>query len=187
MNVNPTYIALLRGINVSGQKIIRIEELKKMLEYLGFENVKSYIQSGNFVFNSKISNQEKIIKLIGNKIKEMFLFDVSVILRTHNDLLKILKNNPFVTNKPPERLYVAFLSDAVDKSCGKLLIPYKSKDEEFHIAENEIYLYYADGAGRTKLSNNIIETKLGVKATTRNWNTVNKLYELSHEPVNKEN
>ena len=176
-----TYIALLRGINVSGQKIIKIDELRKLFESLGFENVKTYIQSGNVVFKSQINRPEKIVKSIERKIKEVFSFDVTVIIRTHDELKKIIRTNPFLKNKPIERLYIIFLSNISDNENVEKLQPYKSKTEEFRIIGKEIYLFYPDGYGRSKLTNNIFESKLGVKATTRNCNTVNKLFEMSKE------
>jgi uncharacterized protein (DUF1697 family) len=176
-----TYIALLRGINVSGQKIIKIDELRKLFEDSGFKNVKTYIQSGNVIFNSHINSAEKIVKLVEKKIKEVFSFEVTVLIRTHNELGRIIQKNPFLKTKPLEKLYVAFLSDIADKDDSDKLLKYKSKTEEFRITNKVVYLYYSDGAGRTKLTNNIIESKLGVKATTRNWNTVNKLFEMSKE------
>ncbi len=104
-----TYIALLRGINVSGQKIIKIDELRKLFESLGFKNVKTYIQSGNVIFNSQIESIDKIVKLIEKKIKEVFSFDVTVIIRNRDELGKIIQTNPFSKTKPIEKLYVIFL------------------------------------------------------------------------------
>jgi uncharacterized protein (DUF1697 family) len=176
-----TYIALLRGINVSGQKIIKINELRKLFESLDFKNVKTYIQSGNVVFNSGIDNTDKIVKLVEKKIKDVFTFDVTVIIRTHNELGKIIRTNPFLKSKPVEKLYVTFLSNITDDENTEKLIKYKSEIEEFRLIGKEMYLFYPDGAGRSKLTNNIFESKLGVKTTTRNWNTVNKLFEMSKE------
>jgi len=176
-----TYIALLRGINVSGQKIIKIDELRKLFENLGFKNVKTYIQSGNVVFNSKIESIDKIVKSIEKKIKEVFSFDVTVIIRNRDELGKIIQINPFLKNKPVEKLYVSFLSDIADDNKTEKLYKYRSETEEFLLIGKEMYLYYPDGYGRSKLTNNIFESKLGVKATTRNWNTVNKLFEMSKE------
>ena len=176
-----TYIALLRGINVSGQKIIKIDELRKLFESLDFKNVKTYIQSGNVVFNSGIDNTEIIVKLVEKKIKDVFTFDVTVIIRTGDEFRKIIQSNPFLKNKPVEKLYVIFLSGIADNENVEKLQPYKSKTEEFRIIGKEIYLFYPDGYGRSKLTNNIFELKLGLKTTTRNWNTVNKLFEMSKE------
>lgn len=176
-----TYIALLRGINVSGQKIIKIDELSKLFEDLGFKNVKTYIQSGNVVFNSKIESSEKIVKSVEKKIKEVFSFDVTVIIRTGDEFRKIIQTNPFLKTKLVDKLYVTFVSNIIDNKYLEKLHKYKSESEEFRLIGKEIYLYYPDGYGRTKLTNNIIESKLGVKATTRNWNTVNKLFEMSKE------
>jgi uncharacterized protein (DUF1697 family) len=176
-----TYISLLRGINISGQKIIKIDELKKLYESCGFRNVKSYIQSGNIIFEFPSDSPEKLVKIIEKTIKDTFSFDVTVIMRTPDEFEKITQINPFAKTKPVERLYVTFLSDTINERKTDLLNNYKSGDEDFRLIGKELYLYYPNGYGKTKLTNNIIEAKLGVKATTRNWNTVNKLFEMSKE------
>lgn len=173
-----TYISMLRGINVSGQKKIKMEELKKLYESLGFKNVQTYIQSGNVIFDFSDTNISKLINKIEQKIKKSFNFDVPVLIRTKNDLQKLIANNPF-TKKDSSKLYVTFLSDTPIKSPLDEITKIKDKSEEFIISGKEIYLFYPNGYGRSKLTNNYFERKLKLSATTRNWKTVNKLLELS--------
>jgi uncharacterized protein (DUF1697 family) len=177
------YIALLRGINVSGKNSIKMDALVSSFKGFGFENVKSYIQSGNLIFHSKVKNSEEIRLMIENMIEIKFSLDVSVIIRTKADIEQVIKNNPFLKDKIVEidRLYVTFLSETPDNNIINKLNLSKNEGEEFQIIDKEVYLYCPNGYGRTKLNNNIFESKLKVKATTRNWNTVNKLMEIAED------
>ena len=172
------YISLLRGINVSGQKKIKMDELKKLYDSLGFKKVQTYIQSGNVVFECPDASIPKIAERIGKKIKESFGFDVAVLIRTKEEFKKIIRNNPF-SKKENNSLYVIFLSDTASDLPMAELNNAKSKSEEFFISGREIYLSCPGGYGKTKLSNNFFERKLKLSATTRNWKTVNKLMEIA--------
>ena len=172
---------MLRGINVSGQKKIKMDELKSLYESLNFNNVQTYIQSGNVIFKSENTDSEKLEKLIGEKINQSFGYSVVVFVKTVNEIQQTINQNPFL-NKSKEditKLCVTFLSSIPDESLIKNLENFKSDSEDFNLIGNEIYLYYPDGYGRTKLSNNFFENKLKVSATTRNWRTVNKLFEIA--------
>jgi len=173
----------LRGINVSGKNSIKMDSLVASFKELGFENVKSYIQSGNLVFHSTIKDSEKIKSMIENNIKSAFSLDVSVIIRTKAEIEQVIKNNPFLKDKKVEidRLYVTFLSDIPDNNILATLNLSKNEGEEYHIIGKEVYLYCPNGYGRTKLNNNLFESKLKLKATTRNWNTVNKLMGIAND------
>jgi len=175
-----TYISILRGINVSGQKKIIMTDLVKLYEDLGFTDVKTYIQSGNVVFNStkKVSNS-LLVKQIETKIKEIYGFQVPVIIRTVEELSKIIASNPF-KNETSENLYVTFLSNLPNSNHLDNLIELNYLPDEFIVIEKEIYLNVSS-YGTTKLSNSFFENKLKVTATTRNWNTVNKLLAISTE------
>ena len=110
------FIALLRGINVSGQKKIKMSELKSLLEKAGFQDVITYIQSGNVIFSSNEKSGEKLVKKISSEIKRRFGFDVQVIILTLKEIEYTLKNNPFIKRKKEsERLYVTFLSNIPSK------------------------------------------------------------------------
>jgi uncharacterized protein (DUF1697 family) len=170
------YLSMLRGINVSGQKLIKMEELRKSYEKLGLSNVKSYIQSGNVIFEAEGMNEEQLSGLISDAIRKEFSFDVPVIVLQENELARILKKNPFVKKAADEKsLYVCILESVAPKKKAEEL-KIESGDDEYAIVGRAVYLYYPNlGAGNSKLSNNLFEKKLGLTATTRNWRTLNIL------------
>jgi uncharacterized protein (DUF1697 family) len=171
------YIAILRGINVSGHKPIKMDALRAMCEQLNFKNAKTYIQSGNIVFQYKQTNTETLEKLISKKIKETFTFDVPVLVKDADELKLILKNNPFVNkrNEDITKLHVTFLSHQPEKiNCDKIKEGNYGADE-FIISGKNIYLFCPVSYGNSKLSNTFLENKLKVTATTRNWKTINEL------------
>lgn len=174
------FIALLRGINVSGQKQIKMSELKTLFEKSGFQYVETYIQSGNVIFSSNETSAEKLSLKISSLIKKQFSFDAQVIVLTQENIEYVLNNNPFLKKKKEsEKLYVTFLAKSPsDENINKLnAIDYSP--EEYIIDGRYIYLFVPNGYGKAKLNNNLFENKLKVFATTRNWKTVDKLFELS--------
>jgi len=175
------YISLLRGINVSGQKKIKMVELKSLYESMGFENVVTYIQSGNVIFTSQDKDKLKLANLISGEIRKLFGFDVSVFIRTKNEWEQLIKNNPFLVrqNLDRKRMYVTLFSQILPKIETEILDRAKFDSEEYAVGEKEIYFYCPEGYGRTKLSNNFMESKLRITATTRNWNTVTKLADMT--------
>ncbi len=175
------YISMLRGINVSGQKKIKMDALRTLYAALHFKNVKSYIQSGNVIFESDELDTSRLAKQIGAQIEQTFGFLVPIMIRTPEQFQNLLENNPFLGEKTEDirQLYVTFLDEASPIGALDALVKFATKSEEFHLRGKEIYLFYPNGAGRSKLSNNLIERKLGVTATTRNWRTVSKLADLS--------
>jgi uncharacterized protein (DUF1697 family) len=178
-----TYIALLRGINVGGHKIIKMDQLRKAFEELGFENVATYVQSGNVVFKS----QKKASADLSRKIEEMLLrrfsMSVPVIVRTAEEIGAVLTKNPFLKEPGTDvaRLHVTFLSLTPQKAAIKGLDAIAAGPDRFHCHGQEIYLHCPNGFGGTKLSINAFEKVLAVGATTRNWNTLNKLYEMARD------
>jgi uncharacterized protein (DUF1697 family) len=176
-----TYICLLRGINVSGQKQIKMTDLKKMFEDLSFTQVQTYIQSGNVVFQSEQNDWTSLLNLIKDKIIKTFGFEVEVILLTTEDLIQIRDKNPFLNDqsKDIDKFYVTFLADNPEKDRIENLKTFDYSPEEYILDNTAIYFYAANGYGRAKMNNNFFESKLKVFATTRNWKTVNKLVELS--------
>ena len=177
-----TFIALLRGINVSGQKQIKMANLKILFEKAGFTNVQTYIQSGNVIFNSKNSDIKTIKIKIEKKIKEIYKFDVEVFIITNSKLKSVLQKNPFIKKKKEiERLYITFLSEKPISLNISKLNEINYSPEEFVIDDDVIYLYFPNGYGKAKLNNNFFENKLKVMATTRNWKTANMIFDLSKE------
>jgi len=175
-----TYISMLRGINVSGQKQIRMVDLKSLYESLGLMNVQTYVQSGNVIFGSPEQDAAKLTETIEAQIKETFGFSVPVLIRTANDFQRIIESHPF-TQEDPIRVLVTFLHECPDQSKWNDLRLHKDKVDDFALGEQEIFLFCPGGYGTTKLSNTFFEKKLGVIATTRNWKTINALYAIASE------
>ncbi len=177
-----TFICLLRGINVSGQKKIKMVDLKASFEGLGFTDVFTYIQSGNVVFKSSESDSKKLENTIHQMLLDDFGFDVTVIVLTPEEIQHVVKNNPFEKDvtKDPKKFYVVFLQEQPLQEHIDVLATYDYSPEEYILDNKLIYFYAANGTHKAKMSNNFFESKLKVKASTRNWRTVNKLVELSH-------
>lgn len=174
------YIALLRGINVRGKRI-KMARLKKCFEQMGFNDIKTYLQSGNVIFNHNSSDIAKMTVAIEKNLIQTFGFRVDVIIRTNNEFKSILDGNPFKdADIEPDKLYITYLKDWPDKKTVLDLYINKDENEMFEVKGREIYLYLPNGYARTKLTNNVFEKKLKTIATTRNWKTVNKLQELAN-------
>ncbi|MBY0426668.1 MAG: DUF1697 domain-containing protein [Cytophagales bacterium] len=179
-----TYIAILRGINVSGQKKILMSDLKDLFTSLGIEKVETYIQSGNVVFSmpEKVDCQE-FSQRIEAAIFDKYQFQVPVIMRSKEEWDNAITNNPLRAKEgiDIEKLHITFLSDLPDPNRLELISPYQYLPDEFCILGKEVYLYCPVDYGHSKLSNNFFESKLKVKATTRNWKTVLKLQEIASQ------
>lgn len=175
-----TYLALLRGINVSGQKLIKMAELRDHLKEIGFKDVETYIQSGNIVFKSDVNNPIALSEEIADKILQEYGFDVPVLVKTREEFETVFSGNPYLTsrNEDVKYLHVTLLEEEFAGDANTLFLPFTTKNEEYSACKKEIYLFFPDGYGKTKLTNNLIEKKLGVRATTRNWKTITKLMEM---------
>jgi len=174
------YIALLRGINVSGQKKIKMADLRTLMESLGLNHVKTYIQSGNVIFDTP--RQEDWAGRMEAAIANEFGFAVPVITRKVNELAEIIKNSPFTPPPGDESKYlIALLSSKANPNNMDLFTPYLKEEESLWILEHEIYLHCPEGSGKSKLTNTLIEKKMGCSATMRNWKTIVKLNQLSQE------
>ena len=178
-----THVCLLRGINVSGQKMIKMERLRVSFEALGFQQVRTYVQSGNVGFQASAKFMKDLPKTIHGTIQRDFGFDVPVTVLTAKDVMAALKENPFLKEKGIDiaKLHVTFLADVPDKEALKKLAALPAQPDRFHSVGKRIYLHCPDSYGNTKLSNQAIERLLGVSATTRNWKTLNELARMCEE------
>ena len=178
-----THLALLRGINVSGHNMLKMEALKTTLENIGFENVQTYIQSGNVFVDSEEENQAKVGFQIKQEIFKVFGHEVPIVVVNKQDLEACFKNNLFLkeTDLDTKKLYVAFVSIALQSTSINDLKMSQVKPDEAQIDENRIYIKYAVGAGKTRFDQKYIEKKLNVIATIRNWNTVTQLLKIYEE------
>ena len=177
------YIALLRGINVGGKNIIKMAQLKAIFEDIGFQNVKTYIQSGNVLFSSDKS-ESVLINKIEEKIYTNVSFKVSVILRSEEEFNNLIENCPFSEkeileaqgNTSSEVLYVAFLKqEPLEENIDKFSV-YETGEDKYKIIGRDVYLLFHDSIRNSKLGNNL--GKLDNSATTRNWKTINKISDL---------
>jgi uncharacterized protein (DUF1697 family) len=176
-----TYISLLRGINVSGQKRIQMTALKEIYEELNFSNIQTFIQSGNVVFQYIESDPHDLALNISNKIQKQFGFFVPVIVLTAPELKDIIEKNPFVEDitKKKDHQCVTFLDSQPKEIDLDIINKVKQEGEEFVINGKAVYLYCPHGFARTKLTNVFFEKKLKVNATTRNWKTATELLMLA--------
>ena len=175
-----THLALLRGINVSGHNMIKMDALKTALERIDFLNVSTYIQSGNVFVTSSEESPTKVGFLIKQEIYKTFGHDVPVVVIGKADLEVCLINNPFLKEKDVDtkKLYVSFVSMGLKNERIHDLKISKIKPDQVHIDQSRIYIKYDISPAKTRLDNNYIEKNLNVISTIRNWNTVNKLLEL---------
>ena len=171
-----TYVSLLRGVNVGGNKKVRMADLKALYESLGFNAVTTYVQSGNVIFDAASTDSAGLIARMEAAIAAHFGFDVTVLLCTADDLRRVLENNPFHT-ADPAKLHVLFLAALPTPAAVEMLTVPASDGEEWLLLEQKIYLYYPNGSGRSKMTGAYFERALGVAASARNWNSVNALYE----------
>lgn len=178
-----TYIAILRGINVSGHKKIKMDALRTSLLKLNFQEIETYIQSGNIVFQYKKTSTIRLANLIAKKILEDFGFEVPVIVKEPDEIESVLKNNPFLNQRKEDvtRLYVTFLSGEPSKAGLSKIKEGDYDEDEFAVFDNVIFLFCPKSYGNTKLNNNFFENKLKVVATTRNWNSVIKLADMAQK------
>lgn len=177
-----TFISLLRGINVGGNKKIKMAELKTCYQSVGFTDVVTYIQSGNVVFNTTLNNLNEIQQLIEQAISIAFGFDVPVMVLSTQSLTNSVTQLPFTdvsVEQDGSQVMLCFLSKRPEINQLTQLKPYQATGEKVVLLEQVIYIHYPNGCARSKLTNNIIENKLKLTATTRNLKTASKLVALS--------
>lgn len=176
----PVMIALLRAVNVGGRNQIKMEALRGMCEKLGWSGVKTLIQSGNVVFRCK---EKDAARKMGDAIEKSCGFRPEIMTRTTEELRSIVKRNPFAKRREiePNKLHVYFLTNEPAADARAKALAIKADPEEFHIDGREIYIYFPNGAGQTKLPPGALERALKTPGTGRNWNTVTKLLEMAEE------
>jgi len=176
-----TYIAFLRGINVGGQKKIKMADLRQSLATLPVRGLETYIQSGNLIFESEANLSEVLEADITSIIKKQFGFEVPVLVRTITELKDILKANPFLGKAHEQNLYFVLLHTEPDQDMAERFDEQQFEHEDFHRTRACVYLNCFGGYGKAKLTNNLIEKKLGVVATARNFKTMNKMLEMAEK------
>ena len=176
-----TYVAMLRGINVSGRNKLAMEDLRTLVASVGGTRVRTYIQSGNAVFDSRRS-PSSLVGLLQGELKGALGSEVPVLVRTKEELALVIDVNPFVRRgQDAASLHVTFLGDAPGADAVAAAGQRGPDDDEFQVVGREVYLRCPNGYGTTKLTNAFFEKKLGSEATTRNWKTVNTLAAMTQE------
>jgi uncharacterized protein (DUF1697 family) len=174
-----TWIMLLRGINVGGKKLLAMKDLVRTLETFHFANIKTYIQSGNIVFQSAEMRTVEMSEKVASRIEEKHGFRPQVILLGADEFREAMQRNPFPNAETePKTLHLLFLDSAPTAPDIDMLGEIKSATEQYQLSGRVFYLHAPDGIGRSKLAQRV-EKCLGVAATGRNWRTVSKLWKIA--------
>jgi len=171
-----TYVSLLRAVNISGHNKMRMDALKKMYENIGLKSVKTYLQSGNVIFQTKETSERTLENLVAAKITETFGFNIEVFVVKMGDMREIVANNPFAENDE-KFLFATILSEIPNSADIERIKNKSAENEDFKIVGRTVYFYMPNGYARTKLNNTLIEKTLKVKATSRSLRTLTALAE----------
>ncbi len=175
-----TYIAFIRGVNVGGRNKVVMSELRQALENAGFKDVKTYIQSGNVIFNSVLVDTNAIAASIAQIINNTFGFEVPVLVMAKKHLGQILSDSPYNVQAQinTNKSYFVLLFDKPTEELARIFETLTYPNEQFQVSDTCVYLLCINGYGNAKLNNNLIEAKLGVVATARNYRTMQKILDL---------
>src|SRR5579864_4088653 len=180
----PVLVSMLRGVNVGAHNRVKMDDLRVLYQSLKFEDPRTYVQSGNILFRTKEKPTQELAKKIQAAIARKCGCNPDVILRTTAELKKAIEGNPFAKRRDiePGKLLVSFLSTEpgpeAESTIAKLN---ESHKEELHLKGRELYIYFPDGAGRSKLPWSSLEKLFKVTGTARNWNSVTKMLEMAEE------
>lgn len=178
------YVALLRGINVGGRNKLPMKELTALFHDAGCSAVRTYIQSGNIVFDVGRRTAAEVAATVREGIATRYGYDIPIVLRSALELRAVLANNPFLHDDPdPKHLGVGFLADEPTAEAIASLDPTRSDVDSFEVVGAEVYLHVPGGMGRTKLTTDWFDRRLGTVMTARNWRTVTALMEMVSPPV----
>jgi len=179
----PVLISMLRGVNVGGHNKIKMDDLRALCESLKLEDPRTYVQSGNVIFRTKEKNSPALAKKIQNAIERKCGFRPAVILRTMEELRSAIAATPFAASRKlePGKILVTFLSDEPGPHANATLLGLKDYPEEIHLKGRELYIYFPDGAGKSKLPWSQVEKLLKTTGTARNWNSVIKMLAIAEE------
>ena len=178
-------ICMLRGVNVGGHNLIKMDALKALCVSLKLKDPQTYVQSGNVIFSSAEKDLVKLTKRIQDAIEKAHGFRPGVMLRTAAELQQVVARNPFAKRSgiEPGKLLVNFLTDDPGKDAREKALAIKIGPEEMHLIGREAYIYFPNGQGRSKFPWAAIERALGTSATGRNWNSVTKMLEIAEKMV----
>ena len=173
------YVAFLRGINVGGKNKVKMETLREALSTQGFANVKTYINSGNVIFETTKTDDKKLAEIIENAIENEFSLKIKVMVRQMSEIENIIKHNPFAGQFENDKdLHVFFLDKELPTEKRELLLSNNNENEMFAVQNREIFCLLRVSVLDSLLGKDYIGKKLKVSATARNWRTVNKITEF---------
>jgi uncharacterized protein (DUF1697 family) len=173
------YAAFLRGVNVGGKNKVKMETLREILAALNFENVKTYINSGNVIFETAETSDKKLAAIIEKAIEKEFAISIKVMVRTISEIKEIIKNNPFAGQFEIDKdLHVLFLDEELAEEKRELLLAHNNENEMFAVRSREIFCLLRMSVLDSLLGKDYIGKKLKTPATARNWRTVNKIIGL---------
>ncbi len=173
------YVAFLRGINVGGKNKVKMETLREVCASLGFENVKTYINSGNVIFETRETDDKKLAAKIENAIEKEFGLQIKTIVRSISEIEEIVKNNPFEGQFENDKdLHVFFLDEEIPEEKCELLLSNNNENERFAVNKREIFCLLKISVLDSLIGKDYIAKKLKISSTARNWRTVNKVLEL---------
>jgi uncharacterized protein (DUF1697 family) len=175
-----TWIALLRAVNVGGNNLIKMSDLRDLLAGLGLEEVRTHLQSGNAVFKARSQDRAELSREISAAVHAAHGHRPEVILRTADELRRALDRVPFDPSANPSQVLITFLADAADPEGAKQLAAYEGP-EEVAVHGSEVFVYFPEGMGRSKFNRVPMEKMLGTRGTGRNLNTVRKLLEMAED------
>jgi uncharacterized protein (DUF1697 family) len=179
----PVVICMLRGINLGAHNRVKMDDLRKLCTSLKLSDPQTYVQSGNVIFETDERDLEKLRARLEAAIHKKFGFQTDAILRSTKDLRKVIAQNPFAKRKDihPGKLLVTFFSSDPGEAARKQARAIKCDPEELFIEGREAYIYFPNGAGRSKLNWAVIPRTLKVQGTARNWNSVTKMLEMAEK------
>jgi uncharacterized protein (DUF1697 family) len=174
-------ISMLRGVNVGGHNKIKMDALRALYESLKLRNAQTYVQSGNVIFKTDERDIARLTKRIEDGIERKFGFRPDVIVRTAAEMRDVIARNPFAKRRgiEPGKLLVSFLASDPGEEAREKVRQMKCDPEELRIEERELYIYFPNGSGRSKLSLAKLEKVLKTPITGRNWNSVTKMLEMA--------
>jgi uncharacterized protein (DUF1697 family) len=179
----PVFVSMLRGVNVGAHNRIKMDALRAVYESLGLEHPRAYVQSGNIIFRTNEKSPVKLAKKIQAAIVKTFGFSPAVVLRTTGEIRSALTADPFAKRKDiePDKVLVTFLVAEPSAAASAALSSLKGYPEEMVLKGRELYIYFPNGAGNSKLPWSRVDKLLGVTGTARNWNSITKMLQMAEE------
>jgi uncharacterized protein (DUF1697 family) len=179
----PILISMLRGVNLGSHNRIKMDDLRALYESLELHDARTYLQSGNVIFRTQEKNSTELAKKMQQAIGKKFGFHPAVILRTIKELRRSLDSNPFRNRRDiePSKLLITFLAAEPAAEAQATLRNLRIQREELHLIGRELYIYFPDGIGKSKVPWSSVEKLLKITGTARNLNSAVKMLEIAEQ------